>query len=841
MLKAQSFEFVSYSFVPKQKKVSFKYKISFIKGKPLFFVENIVLPKTPGLSRVPKDLLDNLLQGLHLILGVSYYKIYCPAKIKLNKPLSPEQADFWDKVYKRGLGEFFYRNKLNPKIVKFPFKKIPKAQSHELKRKNRSLLGIGGGKDSIVAAELLKKGNFEVNGFAVETEKGSEVIDSVIKKSGLGALKIRRILDPKLFSNLPNSYNGHVPISAVYGFLGVFCAVLYDYSNVIVANEQSSNFGNLVYYGEIINHQWSKSQEFEELFQNYVNNFITPDIKYFSLLRPFYEIRIARMFSEHKKYFPYFSSCNQNFRANRQRGGPLWCGKCPKCVFAFTLLSAFISKKELLGVFKKNLYEDESLLRLFSDLLGFGKMKPFDCVGAFEETRAALYLARNKFKNSFIIAKLLSKIQNPDDIAKKVFSTNLALNIPTRFRFLGMKSILILGFGKEGQTTRQYLQKNFPKCKIGIADQKQDGNYLEKQKKYDIVVKTPGIARKNIVIQYTTASNIFLSQIDNMVIGVSGSKGKSTTASLIYEILKTAGKKVCLLGNIGQPMLKSLLGPIEKSEIFVLELSSYQLDDIEFSPNVAVITNLFPEHMDYHGGVKPYFEAKQNIVKYQRKNDFFIYNPKVGKLGKWAKETKAKTIPFEKKIPLNQAEIPLLGEHNKDNIKAAVSVAKIFKIKNEIIKKAIGNFKPLPHRLELVGEFSGIKFYDDAISTAPESTIMALKSIPNIKTIFLGGEDRGYDFFELEKIIRKNKIENIVLFPKSGKRMFKQRRGLNILETSIMKKAVEFAYKNTPQGTACLLSTASPSYTIWKNFEEKGDQFKYWVKKFSKKYGARAK
>ncbi len=835
MVRPKFFEFSSYSFSPRKKKITFKYKIGFASRRPIVFVENIILPKIPRIKQVPKGLLNNLLQGIHIILGVSYYKLYCPPRIKLNRPLSKEQANFWNNVYKKGLGEFFYRNDIDPKIIDFPCRKETRAKNYDFKRNDRVLLGIGGGKDSIVAIELFKKGKHKITGFVVETQKKSDVIDAVLKESGILSLKTQRVLDNKLFEQYPQSYNGHVPISAIYAFLGLLTAVLYDYSYVTVANEYSSNFGNIRYKGEIINHQWSKSAEFEQLFQDYINNFVTPDIRYFSVLRPFYEIRIVEMFSKCKRYFPHFSSCNRNFTIYRAGDSPLWCGECPKCVSLFIFLSAFISKRELLKIFKKNLYEDKKLLPMFTDLSGFGKIKPFDCVGTFEEVQAALYLAKNKFKQSVVIKKLLPKIKKPKSLIRKVFLTNPALNIPTAFRLVGMKSVLILGYGKEGQTTQKYLKEYFPEKKTGIADQSQSPNYLEKQKEYDLVIKTPGLSKKNVTVQYTTATNIFFSRIKNTIIGITGSKGKSTTTSLIYEILKQGGKKVRLLGNIGVPMLKALMGPVNKDEIFVLELSSYQLDDIEFSPNIAVITNLFPEHMDYHGGVGKYFEAKKNIIKFQSKNDFFVYNPKVARIKSWTENTNSKLVPFVQQIPLKQSEIPLLGQHNKDNIKVAITVAKLFKVSEQAIKRAIKQFKPLPHRLELIGEFKDIKFYDDAISTTPESTIMAIKSIPKIGTIFLGGEDRGYDFSNLERIIKKYKIKNIVLFPNSGKRIFKTRRGLNILETSEMEKAVKFAYKNTAKGKVCLLSTASPSYSLWKNFEEQGREFKKYIKLYAKK------
>ena len=260
-------------------------------------------------------------------------------------------------------------------------------------------------------------------------------------------------------------------------------------------------------------------------------------------------------------------------------------------------------------------------------------------------------------------------------------------------------------------------------------------------------------------------------------------------------------------------MLEVLLKKVDPDEILVIELSSYMLEDIEYSPNVALLLNLFPEHMDYHGGTENYYKAKENIFKFQKPGDLAV------------------KPPFNEKILLVQRdEIPLLGAHNIKNIKAAIKVARIIGISDSDIKKAVKNFKTLPHRLEFVGELDGVKFYDDAISTTPESTIEAIKSLKNIGTIFLGGEDRGYDFRELEKTLKDYKIKNIVLFPESGKRILKSRQGFNVLETRSMEEAVRFAFKNTTNGQICLLSTASPSYSLWKNFEEKGDLFQRLIK-----------
>lgn len=398
------------------------------------------------------------------------------------------------------------------------------------------------------------------------------------------------------------------------------------------------------------------------------------------------------------------------------------------------------------------------------------------------------------------------------------------------------KKILILGYGKEGQATEKFLKKYLPGTIIGIADQKIAPDYLNEQKKYDLAVRSPGIPKKLVTIPYTTATNIFLANINNVVIGVTGTKGKSTTASLIYSILKTAGKKVHLVGNIGLPMLEEILKPIGKDDIFVAELSSYQLDDIKYSPHIAVVLDLFPEHMNYHENVENYYQAKKNIIKYLTAKDYFVYNPKFLNLCDWVKDIKAKSIPYESNLPLQDKDIPLLGEHNRENVKAAVIVAHILNISNEIIVKAIKNFKSLPHRLQLLGNFQRIIFYDDAISTTPESTIYAIESLKNIGTIFLGGEDRGYDFSYLVKIIEEYKITNIVLFPKSGLKilsLLKAKKGYlpRFLVTEKMEEAVKFAYQYTPKNTICLLSCASPSYSLWKNFEEKGKQFQLFVKK----------
>lgn len=789
-MQATTFIFGPYGVDWDKGKLEFDYAIEFQDHEPLQFTERIELPKHTSFHLQGGN--EVILQNLSLILGISYYKLYVPPKIKLTYPISEKQAEFWDTVYKKGLGEFWYRNNLDPAI----FPGFPHfAHQNELRGAGRpaasekALVGIGGGKDSIVAVELLKQEKINVTGFVVETQRENKIVNDVVETLKIPVLKIKRFLDPKLLESRPGSYNGHVPISAVYAWLGLLLAHMYGFRWVVVGNEYSSNFGNVNWMGLDVNHQWSKSQEFETLFQNYVREFVTEDITYFSILRPFSELRITQFFTQYPRYLPIFSSCNKG----------KWCGACPKCAFVFTMLAAFLPKEEVVKIFGKDLFQDKNLATLFQDLSGRGDIKPFDCVGTFEEMQAALWKVDEL------------KTENGQKLFSEAMRVREAPTRPHRFFLAGIKKALILGYGREGKITEKFLKQFYPDIEIGIADQRDDPTYVDKQKDYDVVIKTPGIPKRLVHIPYTTATNIFFSRVQNVTVGVTGSKGKSTTASLIAAMLGAGGKKVLLLGNIGKPMLEALLSPVDPEVIFVLELSSQQLEDMAYSPNIAIITALFPEHMDYHGSVEAYYAAKQNIFRFQRRDDVFLEN--------------------RPEIPVPDCDITLLGAHNRQNIRAAMAVAQHLRISDKAISQAIRAFKPLPHRLEFVGEFRGVKFYDNASSTTPESTIEALKTIPNIQTMFLGGLDRGYNFINLILAIKEQTIKNIVLFPDTGARLKKLLpKTIKTLETRGMEEAVRFAYEKTEPGKAVLLSAASPSYSVWTNFDEQGNEFQKWVK-----------
>jgi UDP-N-acetylmuramoyl-L-alanine---L-glutamate ligase len=439
------------------------------------------------------------------------------------------------------------------------------------------------------------------------------------------------------------------------------------------------------------------------------------------------------------------------------------------------------------------------------------------------------------------------------------------------------KSFIIVGFGFEGQCAFEYFKKKYPGARIAIADQKIvdkvprgvetffGKNYLQKIGEFDVIIKSPGIpsdlpefkdaGKKNREI--TTATNLFFKEHSDRIIGVTGTKGKSTTATLIYKILKQAGKDVYLMGNIGEANpFEFLNNKIYRKSIFVYELSSYQLQDLRQGPHIAVFINIFPDHLPYHGTFANYKKAKANIVKYQKRNDYFIYNHDYEYTKDLAKKGGSTSVDYLKKCQiktdtiycgqekvLDTKKIKLLGQHNQENICASICVARLFKIKKADIAKAVTRFTGLEHRLEFVKNIKGIDFYDDAISTTPESTLAAIEVFKDrLGTIILGGEDRGYNFKKLAAKIFELKIQNIVLFPNSGKSIWREivkafgRSKSPLpkkLETKKMAEAVRFAYKNTSPGQVCLLSTASPSYSVFKNFKEKGDLFKQEVRKLT--------
>lgn len=423
--------------------------------------------------------------------------------------------------------------------------------------------------------------------------------------------------------------------------------------------------------------------------------------------------------------------------------------------------------------------------------------------------------------------------------------------------FFKDKKILILGYGREGISTYNYIRTYLPKKHIGIADAKNvtiadenvtvytGENYMDAIKEYDLIMKTPGIAFIDIEIPQGTVvtcqTDLFLRFAPCLKIGITGTKGKTTTSTLIYEVVSASGKDACLIGNIGVPVF-DVIDSVE-GKVAVIEMSSHQLEFTRSSPHIAVLTNIYPEHLDHYNGFEGYVKAKCSIMKYQNENDYLIYNPdqdlsgivdfgcvKSNKIAVSAND--GEKDEFLKSLTVLNGR--LLGKHSHQDIYFAAKVAEILGIEKSAVKKGVENFKGIPHRLEPVGEYRGIKFFNDSIATIPHAVECGVEAIGDVDTLIFGGLDRGIDYEEFKKYLTSCPVKNLIGMPDTGHSIIAalEKSGCDkkMYKAADMEQAVKAAYDMTEKGKSCLLSPAASSYNVYKNFEYKGNHFKQTVK-----------
>jgi len=431
------------------------------------------------------------------------------------------------------------------------------------------------------------------------------------------------------------------------------------------------------------------------------------------------------------------------------------------------------------------------------------------------------------------------------------------------------KRILLLGYGREGQSTWNVLRRLGTYEALDIADLKapaavpEDGtvwhtgpDYQKCMDDYDVVFKSPGIVLERPENEYRCSilsqTEVFFQCFRDQIIGITGTKGKSTVTTLLYHLLKQAGMDALLVGNIGIPALDHM-EEVKPDTRIVFELSCHQLEYMTVSPHIGILVNIHEEHLDHYGTMEKYVEAKHHIFKNQRPDDILICNVQClpeegtcpsgliragmdgsGKELDVVQEQDGTWVHFRGKsfcIPTD--EIKLLGQHNYFDIGVAYGVCSILGMDDQVFARGLKTYEPLPHRLQYIGEREDVKYYDDSISTICDTTIQALKTLKDTDTVLIGGMDRGIDYRELIEYLSDCPVPHIILMEATGKRIyqeihkyypeFKNRARLILAEH--LEDGVKRARQITRPGTSCVLSPAAASYGIFRNFEERGETF----------------
>ena len=433
------------------------------------------------------------------------------------------------------------------------------------------------------------------------------------------------------------------------------------------------------------------------------------------------------------------------------------------------------------------------------------------------------------------------------------------------------KKIAILGFGVEGKSTYNFIRRDLENTEITVLCSEEDETekndilkkdefvkfvigkgYLDNLDNYDIILKAPGVSFKNIDIskfenKITSQLELFLEYKKCLTIGITGTKGKSTTSTLIYDVLKEQEKDCYLLGNIGTPIFDKI-EKIKPSSVVVLEISSHALQYIKKSTEIAILLNIYEEHLYHYKDFNEYIKAKLNILKYQEENGIVIFNSDNdnirykykqsdygitilgNKLTENTIELRQNEIYYNgvKIAIINEEEMNLKGKHNINNIMFVLAVSKIMNLDDIKTLETIKNFRPLEHRLEYVGTVNGVLYYNDSIATIPEATICSIKALKNVNTLIVGGKDRGVNLQNLIEFLKNSEISNVICMPTTGEYIAEGLKNSrkNVVKVSTMEEAVNKAKEFTEKEKICLLSPAAASYGFFKNFKERGEIFK---------------
>ena len=386
------------------------------------------------------------------------------------------------------------------------------------------------------------------------------------------------------------------------------------------------------------------------------------------------------------------------------------------------------------------------------------------------------------------------------------------------------KKILIWGYGREGKSTESFLKKYCAPKSVDIFEGPREG---VKDEEYDLIFVSPGICFEEDSPafdnrKFTSQTEIFLEEYGKQTVGITGTKGKSTTSSMLWRVLDAcSGRRTFLMGNIGKPCL-DVMPEMDGNSVAVFELSCHQCQRLQADPHVAVFLDLFEDHLDRYHTMEHYFDAKSGITKHQTEEDLLFVGEQVPPL-----DTKARVRVV--RLPENEHyELRIPGVHNQLNAEFVKEIAvSVFGCREEAVRKALAQFGGLPHRLEHCGQLDGIDYYDDSISTIPEAAIRAANSISNTGTVLIGGMDRGIEYDILIDFIRQHSEIQFILAYASGKRILESVKDCpNVHYVEDLAAQVALAKKITPKGRAVIMSNAAASYGYFKNFEERGEYFR---------------
>lgn len=877
---------------------------------------------------IPAGLLENLVFHCGMVELVSYWKCACSPQVRIDcGALDSAQKEWFRKLYFLGLGEFFYLNGIS--TSRQDFMRIECAENAERFQKEdgfcpkeeKIMVPVGGGKDSVVSLEILRRlPGATIRPMIINPRGATRNCCLQAGFSDQDCIVVERNIDKTLLNlNTQGFLNGHTPFSAMLAFTSLVTAALSQSRHIALSNESSANESTVP--GQQINHQYSKSLEFENDFRQYVGTHISPGFNYFSFLRPLSEIGIARLFSSLPQYHSVFRSCNAGSKTDS------WCGKCPKCLFAFIILAPFMGMEKTSRLFGKNLLDDASLIPFLDELTGAAPVKPFECVGTLSEVNWALrQLEQQAEKHSLLhhyfslpvskipvpesvledfsphhnlseeleraLRKAVEDVRKTQDKAHRIIEP-ISQEAQAKFRpFLEDKRrIAIVGLGREGLSSYTFIRRLFPEKPLLLVDANPDiarnpifagdkhlvfatgqdymRQLLAELPGIDLILKTPGISFKDYPSllesdKLSSQTDLFLRAYSRQIIGITGTKGKSTTTLLTHHLLSPY--KPCILaGNMGIPLF-DIVDEIGPNTCLVCEFSAHQLEQARKAPHIGVLLNLYEEHLDHYRSFEHYQRAKANIAGNPAEDTVIFYdddplvrqriNERVA-FFKAEKESRRMLTyslqhPVAKGLYLKENKIvdsesgkpvfdltqphPLIGKHNLLNLMAALMAAHATGVDYASLTSRIASFTPLPHRLQYVGCIGERHYFNDSISTIPQAAIEAVKSVEDlpfvqgVDCLILGGLDRGIDYSPIVDFLSVHPLQALVFVGAAGKRIHDMLQDKNLLPACFLlsdnyEELVEWAKRHTRPGYACILSPAAASYDRFRNFAERGTLF----------------